>query len=530
MSRSIRRLNVQTLHSSALNRFPSRHLATSAPAATVAEVVTCRLEDTGLAKALPFIAGEFRESVGGPTYEVHNPATGQTLASIASCGANEANAAIAAASSAFPGWSSRTAKERASILWNWYRECEAAKDDIATIMTMECGKPLAESKAEISGGIESISWFAEEAIRSTGDIFESPDPNKRFLTLKQPIGVVAAITPWNFPFSMITRKVAPALAAGCTVVLKPSELTPMTAFALAELANRAGLPPGVFNIVSGDAKSIGSELMRSEDIRKFGFTGSTAVGKKLLEQSAATVKKASLELGGNAPFIVFKDADIEKAARDVATSSYRNAGQTCICTNRCFVDASISKQFTEALVDRVQKYKVGNGLESGTTHGPLITQDALIRVSTKVKEAVERGAKVAIGGSRPNYEVGHPLQGGNFYNPTVLMDVDPSMSIFSQEIFGPVTPVVTFQSEREAIALANNTPYGLAAYFYTNDISRAWKMSEQLEYGMVGVNEINITSEIAPFGGVKQSGLGREQSKYGLAEFQNIKLVVMGVK
>jgi succinate-semialdehyde dehydrogenase/glutarate-semialdehyde dehydrogenase len=462
-------------------------------------------------------------------YSVYNPATDEHLAQIIKCGGKETSYAIKAAADAFPSWSLKySAKDRCKLLWNWYHLCKEARDDITTLMTLESGKPLAESRGEFDLGIESITWFAEEARRSGGDIFESPDPKKRYLTIKQPVGVVAAITPWNFPFSMITRKVAPAIAVGCTVVLKPAELTPLTAIALSVLAIKAGIPTGVFNIVSGDATEIGTELMASSLVRKFSFTGSTGVGKLLLKQSADTVKKASLELGGNAPFLVFKDANIKKAALDVATSSYRNAGQTCICTNRVLVDAAVADQFTEALLARVEKYKLGDGMETGTTMGPLISDIAVGRVEDKVREAVEDGAQCIIGGSRPS-DLSSSIKDGYFYQPTILTNVHPKMNIAKEEIFGPVTPVMSFKDENEMIKAANDTQYGLAAYAYTNDLARAWRVAEALEYGQVGINEVNITNEIAPFGGVKESGLGREHSKYGLGEFQEIKSIVMGL-
>ncbi|EFN58977.1 hypothetical protein CHLNCDRAFT_48452 [Chlorella variabilis] len=487
------------------------------------------LTDSSILKTKVYIGGEFIEAADGSTLEVVNPATGQRIATVPRCGANETRAAIAEAATAFESWGRRPGKERAAILKRWYGEVVSARDDITRLMTLESGKPLAESRSEFDNGVASIEWFAEEATRSCGDVLESPDRHRRFMVLKQPVGVVGAITPWNFPFSMITRKVSPALAAGCTVVLKPSEDTPLTAFALAGLAERAGMPRGVLNILTGDAKAIGEALVKSESVRKIGFTGSTTVGKLLMQGAASTVKRVSLELGGNAPFIVFEDADIEKAARDVVGSSHRNSGQTCICTNRVLVHESIHDAFVEALTKRVAALRLGSGLEAGTTQGPLISAAAVDRVEGKVRDALAKGAVAACGGARPSWEAGSPLAGGYFFEPTVLIGGTVDMRMFHEEVFGPVTPVYKFATDDEAVQLANDTQYGLAAYFYTRDLSRAWQVAERLEYGMVGVNEVAITSEVAPFGGVKQSGLGREQSKYGLAEFQDIKTVCLGI-
>eukprot|EP00878_Enallax_costatus_P010162 GHUV01010608.1.p1 GENE.GHUV01010608.1~~GHUV01010608.1.p1 ORF type:complete len:425 (+),score=122.60 GHUV01010608.1:632-1906(+) len=409
----------------------------------------------------------------------------------------------------------------------WYEEIIAATDDIAAIMTAECGKPLAEAKSEIVAGAAGVEWFAEECRRVTGDVLETVDRSKRMITIKQPIGVVAAITPWNFPMSMITRKVAPALAAGCTVVLKPAELTPLTALALVELADRAGVPDGVFNIVLGDAPAIGHAMLSSETVRKIGFTGSTAVGKTLAEQAAKTVKRVSLELGGNAPFIVFDDADLELAATGVVLSALRNSGQTCICANRVFVQAEVYDKFAELVAAKVSALKVGDGSDPNTTHGPLITPAGVEKVTSHVTDAVGKGAKVLVGGNRP--DLPEPLSGGNFYSPTVLADATIDMRCFREETFGPLIPLFKFSNDDEAVLMANDTEYGLAAYFYTKDLKRAWTIAEDLEYGMIGVNEVSIGSEVAPFGGVKQSGLGREQSKYGLDEFMEIKYICMGL-
>ncbi|KAL4437189.1 hypothetical protein ABPG75_004328 [Micractinium tetrahymenae] len=487
------------------------------------------LVNKDLLRTQAYVNGEWIDAVDGKKLEVLNPATGKPIARVAHCGANETRAAVAAAAAQFEPWARRPAKERAGILRRWYEEVVAAREDITRLMTLESGKPLAESRGEFDNGVASIEWFAEEARRSCGDVLESPDRSRRFMTLKQPVGVVGAITPWNFPFSMITRKVSPALAAGCTVVLKPSEATPLTAFALAELAGRAGVPAGVLNVLTGDAPAIGDAMIKSEAVRKIGFTGSTAVGKQLMAGAAGTVKRVSLELGGNAPFIVFEDADVEKAARDVVASSHRNSGQTCICTNRVLVHERIHDAFVEALTARVAALRLGSGLEQGTTQGPLISAVAVDRLEEKVQDALGKGAVAACGGRRPRWEDGSQLRGGFFYEPTVLTGATVDMRMFHEELFGPVTPVYKFGSDDEAVQLANDTQYGLAAYFYTKDLSRAWLVAERLQYGMVGVNEVAITSEVAPFGGLKQSGIGREQSKYGLAEFQDIKTVCLGI-
>lgn len=491
--------------------------------------LSAEIKDSKLLRTQNYVGGQWIEAADGRQLEVVNPATGKMIATVPLSGANETRAAIAEAATQFDAWGRRPAKERGAILKRWHAEVVAARDDITRLMTLESGKPLAESRGEFDNGVASIEWFAEEATRTCGDVLESPDGSRRFMVLKQPVGVVGAITPWNFPFSMITRKVSPALAAGCTVVLKPSESTPLTALALAELADRAGIPHGVLNIVTGDAKAIGEALLKSELVRKVGFTGSTAVGKLLMAGGAATVKRMSLELGGNAPFIVFEDADVEKAVTAVVSSSHRNSGQTCICTNRVLVHEAVHDAFVAALTQRVQALRLGSGLESGTSQGPLISAAAVDRVEEKVQDAVAKGASVACGGARPSWGAGSPLAGGFFYQPTVLTGATIDMRMFHEELFGPVTPVYKFSSDDEAVQMANNTQYGLAAYFFTQDLSRAWRVAERLEYGMVGVNEVAITSEVAPFGGVKQSGLGREQSKYGLAEFQDLKTVCLGI-
>eukprot|EP00877_Chromochloris_zofingiensis_P000592 jgi/Chrzof1/10533/Cz05g02090.t1_SSADH[v5.2] len=493
----------------------------------IAEDLTSRVTDKDLLHTCGFVGGKWLQASDRSTYQVLNPATGKPLATMPKMKADETLTAIAAAHAIWPTWAQMTAKERGAILRRWYEEIVKASDDIATIMTMESGKPLAEAKSEIASGAASVEWFAEECRRVTGDVLETVNRNKRMLVLKQPVGVVAAITPWNFPMSMITRKVAPALAAGCTVVLKPAELTPLTALALAELADRAGVPDGAFNVVLGDAPAIGHAMLKSETVRKIGFTGSTAVGKSLMAQAAQTVKRVSLELGGNAPFLVFDDADLELAAKGVVTSALRNAGQTCICANRVFVHEQVYDRFAELVTEHVNALKVGDGLEADTTHGPLITPAGVEKVTAHVTDAVSKGARVLVGGSKP--ELPEALVGGNFYAPTVLADATIDMRCFREETFGPLIPLFKFSDDDEAVMLANDTEYGLAAYFYTTDLQRAWRIAEQLEYGMVGLNDVAITSEVAPFGGVKQSGLGREQGKYGLDEFLELKYVCMGL-
>lgn len=489
-----------------------------------------KVEDRELVKTLAFVDGQWVGADSGATLQVLNPATAEPIATVPQCGGAETRAAISAAAASFDCWAGWPGKERAKLLRKWYDLVLAAREDIAVLMTLESGKPLAESKAEFDNGVASIEWFAEEAKRTCGDVMEAPDRQRRFLVLKQPVGVVAAITPWNFPFSMITRKVSPALAAGCTVVLKPSEETPLTALALAELADRAGIPKGVINIVVGNAKAIGEAMLQSDQVRKIGFTGSTAVGKLLMAGAAQTVKRVSLELGGNAPFVIFADADIKRAATAVVASSHRNSGQTCICANRVFVQDAIYDEFVEELTRRVAALRVGSGMEAGITQGPLITAAAVARVEDKVQDALALGATATTGGSRSEFEASSPLSRGFFFEPSVLKDATREMRLFREEVFGPVTPCFKFSTEDEAVALANDTEYGLAAYFYTNDLSRAWTVAERLQYGMVGINEVAITSEVVPFGGIKQSGMGREQSKYGLAEFQDLKTLCIGLR
>ncbi|MFM0311422.1 NAD-dependent succinate-semialdehyde dehydrogenase [Paraburkholderia sp. RL17-383-BIF-A] len=466
-----------------------------------------------------YIGGEWYESAG--TYAVLNPATGEVVAQVAKGGAAETAQAIAAAERAFPAWRSLTAKERSVRVKRWGELMLENRDALAELLTLEQGKPLAEARGEVGYAASFFEWFAEEAKRAYGDVIPSPNPNAKIIVTREPVGVVAAITPWNFPLAMITRKAGPALAAGCTMVLKPSEETPLSAFALAVLAEKAGIPPGVFNIVSGDAVAIGSVLTESDVVRKLSFTGSTRVGKLLAKQSADTLKKLSLELGGNAPFIVFDDADLDAAVQGAMASKFRNTGQTCVCVNRFYVQNGIYEAFTSALTQAVCKMRVGNALQGEVEQGPLINQAALKKVETHVADALQKGAKILTGG-KP-----HAL-GGTFYEPTVLADASSSMLIAGEETFGPVAACFRFKTEEEAIAAANDTPLGLSAYFYTRDLARAWRVGEALESGMVGINEGILSTEVAPFGGVKQSGLGREGSKYGLDEYTELKYMMMG--
>ncbi len=466
-----------------------------------------------------YIAGEWYESA--TTYPVLNPATGEVIAQVANGGAAETTQAVAAAERAFPAWRALTAKERSARVKRWGELMLENRDALAELLSREQGKPLAEARGEVGYAASFLEWFAEEAKRSYGDVIPSPNPNAKIIVTREPVGVVAAITPWNFPLAMITRKAGPALAAGCTMVLKPSEETPLSAFALAVLAEKAGIPPGVFNIVSGDAVAIGGVLTESEVVRKLSFTGSTRVGKLLAKQSADTLKKLSLELGGNAPFIVFDDADIDAAVQGAMASKFRNTGQTCVCVNRFYVQDGIYDAFTQALTQAVRKMRIGNALQGEVEQGPLINQAALKKVEAHVADALQKGAKVLTGG-KP-----HAL-GGTFYEPTVLIDASKSMLIAAEETFGPVAACFRFKTEDEAIAAANDTPFGLSAYFYTRDLARAWRVAEALESGMVGINEGILSTEVAPFGGVKQSGLGREGSKYGLDEYTELKYMMMG--
>lgn len=458
---------------------------------------------------------------GGETYPVFNPATGEVIVEVAKGDAVEADAAIAAAAAALPAWRALTAKERSIKVRRWGELMLEHRDELAELLTREQGKPLAEARGEVGYAASFLEWFAEEAKRAYGDVIPSPFLNSRIVVTREPVGVVAAITPWNFPLAMITRKAAPALAAGCTMVLKPSEETPLSAFALGVLAAQAGIPAGVFNIVSGDAIAIGKALTGSDVVRKLSFTGSTWIGKLLAAQCADTLKKLSLELGGNAPFIVFNDADIDAAVRGAMASKFRNTGQTCVCVNRFYVQSGIYDAFTKALADAVSKLRVGNALAGEVDQGPLINRAALGKVNIHVADALEKGARLVTGGKE------HAL-GGTFYEPTVLVNARPDMLIAQEETFGPVAACFRFDTEREVVAAANNTPFGLSAYFYTRDMARAWRVADALETGMVGINEGILSTEVAPFGGVKQSGLGREGSRYGLDEYLELKYMMMG--
>ncbi|MDX1397164.1 MAG: NAD-dependent succinate-semialdehyde dehydrogenase [Oceanospirillum sp.] len=481
-----------------------------------------KLKDPQLLKTQAYINGEWVNAQSGKTFAVKNPATGLHIEDVADLGAEETRQAIEAADKAMVEWKAKTAKERAVILKKWFDLMVEAKEDLGLLMTIEQGKPLKEAMGEVMYGASFIEWFAEEGRRAYGDVIPTHAADKRILTVKQPIGVVAAITPWNFPVAMITRKAAPALAAGCTIVIKPSEETPFCALAMAELAHRAGVPAGVLNVVPGvNAAAIGGELTSSPIVRKLSFTGSTPVGKLLMKQCADTVKKTSMELGGNAPFIVFDDADIDAAVEGAIASKYRNAGQTCVCANRLLVQAGVHDEFAEKLAKRVEEMQIGNGTTPGVEVGPLINKAAIDKVDTLVKASVEQGAKILTGGERHAH-------GELFYTPTILSNVTQEMPVFTQEIFGPVAPIVRFETEEEAIEIANNTPFGLAAYFYSETMSRIWRVSEGLEYGMVAVNDGILSTEVAPFGGVKESGTGREGSKYGLEEYLEIKYMLLG--
>jgi len=480
-----------------------------------------KLADSKLWKTQGLVAGEWRAADSGKTTEIRNPATSEVLGAVPEMGAAEARRAIEAASAAMPAWSKKTAGERAKILRKWFDLMLANLDDLAIIMTAEQGKPLAESKGEIAYAASFIEWFAEEGKRVYGDIIPGHQADKRLLVLRQPIGVVTAITPWNFPAAMITRKCGPALAAGCTFVVKPAPQTPFSALAMAELAQRAGIPPGVFNVVTGDAVAIGGEFTGNPLVRKLSFTGSTAVGKLLMSQCAGTVKKVALELGGNAPFLVLDDADLDAAVAGAIASKYRNTGQTCVCANRFIVQSKVYDAFAAKLAEAVKKLRVGDGLKGETDQGPLIDAKALAKVESHVADAKSKGARVITGGQR------HAL-GGTFYEPTVLTNVNPAMQLAREETFGPVAPLFKVDTDEEAVKLANDTEFGLAAYVYTRDLARSWRVSEALEYGIVGLNTGLISTEVAPFGGVKESGIGREGSRYGILEFTEIKYVCVG--
>ncbi len=485
------------------------------------DTATVNLNNLSLFHEHCYIDGAWVEATGGGTIEVNNPADGSILGTVPAMGKDDTRRAIAAADAAWPAWRAMTGKERAVIMRKWFDLMMQNQEDLAVLMTREQGKPLAESRGEIAYAASFIEWFAEEAKRVYGDVIPHPLHGKRIIVLKQPIGVVASITPWNFPAAMITRKCGPALAAGCTVVCKPASQTPYTALALAELAERAGIPKGVFNVITGPASEIGAELTSNPTVRKLGFTGSTEVGKQLMAQCAGTVKKVSFELGGNAPFIVFDDADLEAAVAGAMASKYRNTGQTCVCANRFLVQDGVYDAFAQRLADAVGKLKVGSGLTEGVQQGPLIDMRALEKVEFHIADATQKGARVVAGGSR------HAL-GGTFFEPTVLANVTADMAVANEETFGPVAPLFRFRDEGEAIEMANDTAFGLAAYFYSRDVGRVWRVAEALEHGIIGINEGIISNEVAPFGGMKESGIGREGSKYGMDEFLEIKYLCMG--
>jgi len=481
-----------------------------------------KLRDPDLLRTRAFIGGRWLDAANGATYPVVNPATSEAIGTVPQMGTAETRHAIEAAAQAFAPWAAHTAKERAAILRRWYELLMANQEDLATIMTAEQGKPLAESKGEVAYAASFIEWFAEEGKRLYGDVIPGHQADKRILVLRQPVGVVAAITPWNFPLAMITRKAGPALAAGCTFVLKPARQTPYSALAAVALAVRAGVPAGVLNIVTGDAAAIGAEMTSNPSVRKITFTGSTAVGKQLMAQCAGTVKKLSLELGGNAPFIVFEDADLEAAVAGAIASKYRNTGQTCVCANRLLVQAPVYESFSKRLAHAVAQLRVGDGLKGPTDQGPLIDAKALAKVEEHLADALGKGARVLQGGKR------HAL-GGTFFEPTVLTEVTPQMLVAREETFGPVAPLFRFESESDAIAMANDTEFGLAAYLYTRDLARSWRVAEALEYGIVGLNTGIISTEVAPFGGVKESGIGREGSKYGILDYTELKYLCVGL-
>ena len=481
-----------------------------------------RIHNQSLLRSTAFLGGNWIAATEGKSFPVRDPATGGALGDVPDCGAAETRQAIAAAAAALAGWRGMTAKARGQVLQRWFAAINANADDLAQMITAECGKPLAEAKGEVAYGASFVEWFAEEGKRAYGETIPATLADKRLVVIKQAIGVCAAITPWNFPLAMITRKVAPALAAGCTVVVKPAEQTPLTALALAVLAEEAGFPPGVFNVLTGDPVAIGGELTASPMVRKLSFTGSTEVGRLLMAQSAPTIKKLSLELGGNAPFIVFDDADVDAAVDGALIAKYRNTGQTCVCANRILVQAGVYEEFAGKLAARVSQLKVGAGSEEGVVQGPLIDAAGLAKVEAHVADAVALGARVLCGGACHE-------RGGNFYQPTVLADVTPTMKVAREETFGPVAPLFRFETEDEAVALANATEFGLGAYFYSRDVARCWRVGEELEYGMVGVNTGLISNEVAPFGGVKQSGIGREGSKYGIEDYLEVKYLCFDV-
>ncbi|MCX7354854.1 MAG: NADP-dependent succinate-semialdehyde dehydrogenase [Alphaproteobacteria bacterium] len=480
-----------------------------------------KLDDPKLLRQKCYIDGAWVDADNGQTIKVTNPVDSGAIGTVPRAGTAETRRAIEAANAAYPGWRAKTAKDRATILRKWFELMIQHKEDLARIMTAEQGKPLTESRGEIIYGASFIEWFAEEGKRVYGDVIPQPMAGRRIIVTKEPVGVVGAITPWNFPNAMITRKCGPALAAGCTVVCKPASETPYSALALAELAERAGVPKGVFNVVTGSAKEIGAELTSNPIVRKITFTGSTEIGKQLIQQCAGTVKKMSMELGGHAPFIVFDDADMDAAIEGAMQSKFRNMGQTCVCANRIYAQDGIYDEFVSRLAQAVSGLKVGNGMDDGVTQGPLINLAAIDKVEEHIEDAVSKGARLVVGGKR------HSL-GGSFYQPTILADVKAGMKITKEETFGPVAPIIRFKEEAEVVKMANDTEFGLASYFYTRDLGRAWRVSEALEYGIVGLNVGIISTEVAPFGGMKESGLGREGSKYGIDDFLEVKYVCMG--
>jgi succinate-semialdehyde dehydrogenase/glutarate-semialdehyde dehydrogenase len=479
------------------------------------------MKDLSLFRQQCYINGQWVDADSAKTIDVTNPATGELIGTIPQMGAAETKRAIEAANAAWGGWRKKTAKERSNLLRKWFNLMMENQDDLAILMTAEQGKPLAESKGEIAYAASFIEWFAEEAKRIYGDVIPAHQPDKRIVVTKEPVGVVAAITPWNFPAAMITRKAAPALAAGCPVVLKPATQTPYSALALAVLAERAGLPAGLFSVITGSASAIGGEMTSNPIVRKVTFTGSTEIGKLLMQQSAATVKKTSMELGGNAPFIVFEDADLDAAVEGAIMSKFRNTGQTCVCANRIYVQEGVYDSFVEKLKVAVTKLKIGDGLKGETQQGPLIDMKAVAKVEEHIANAVGKGAKIVAGGKR------HAL-GGSFFEPTILTGVTSDMAVAKEETFGPLAPLFRFKTEEEAVKLANDTEFGLAAYFYSRDLGRVWRVAEQVEYGIVGINTGIISTEVAPFGGVKESGTGREGSKYGIEDYLEIKYMCMG--
>jgi succinate-semialdehyde dehydrogenase/glutarate-semialdehyde dehydrogenase len=482
---------------------------------------TLSLKDPDLLRQQAYIDGGWCDADSGKSFPVTNPATGELLAQVPDLQAAETRRAIEAAKAAWPEWRRKTAKDRAALLRKWYDLMMANVDDLAAIMTAEQGKPLTESKGEISYAASFIEWFAEEGKRVYGNTIPSPWNDRRLVVVKEPVGVCCAITPWNFPAAMITRKAGPALAAGCTLVVKPAESTPLSAFALAVLAERAGIPAGVLNVLTGEPRAIGGEMTSNPDVRKITFTGSTEVGRLLMQQSAGTIKKISLELGGNAPLIVFDDADLDAAVEGTIISKYRNTGQTCVCANRVYVQDGVYDAFAEKLVTAVKQLKVGNGFEPGVLQGPLIDGNAVEKVEDHISDALTKGARVLLGGKR------HSL-GGTFFEPTVLADVTAKMKVAREETFGPVAPLFRFYKDEEAIQFSNDTEFGLASYFFSRDVGRIWRVSEGLESGMIGINTGLISTEVAPFGGVKQSGLGREGSHYGIDEFIEVKYLCFG--